>query len=81
LIARQKEAFVMTEAGQDAVAKASRRRKSVLDIWDDLTKLLACPCCGPQLRSVRRRVTVTKVDAKQAYEAYCAAIAQQRKRK
>jgi hypothetical protein len=70
LIRRHKDAIAVTAAGSTAVKKASGRRKSLYGTSEDLGKLLACPCCGPRLRSVRRRVTITRAHAKRAYDAY-----------
>jgi len=70
LISNKRGTFAVTKTGLAAIAKMERRSKGVLTLWDNLHKLLSCPCCGPRLRSVRRRITISDEDMKQAYEAY-----------
>ena len=52
--------FALAKAGRAALSKVSKPRKSLLMVWRELDKLIACPCCGPKLRSVRRQVTVSE---------------------
>ncbi len=69
-ITREEGGFRLTDLAHVTIAKVTRKRREILDLWEDLSRLLACPCCGPNLRSVRRRVTITKPDVKKAYNAY-----------
>lgn len=81
LIARQGDGFAMAEAGATMFSRVSKPRKPVLDVWDDLDKLIACPCCGPKLRAVRRQVSISKADVKKAYAAYIEMLKPERRKK
>lgn len=69
-ITQDKSGFTLAELAHAAIAKLSRPRDGVLDLWEKLDRLLACPCCGPNLKSVRRRTTVSTADLRQALKAY-----------
>jgi hypothetical protein len=70
LISHKRGTFTATKTGLAAIKKVERRSKGVLTLWDNLHKLLSCPCCGPRLRHVRRRITITDEIMKRTYEAY-----------
>jgi hypothetical protein len=79
-IARRDEGFIATELALDAVARVTTPRKPILDIWDDLDRLFACPCCRPVLKSVRRQVKVTREDHRAAYKVYVGRVTPKRRR-
>lgn len=79
-ITRVGDAFAATEVALDAVASVSTPRRWVLDIWDDLHRMLTCPRCGPKLKSVRRQVKVTKKDLEAAYAEYTRQLRPKRRR-
>jgi hypothetical protein len=62
--------FQLTDLAHTTIAKVSKKRQGILDLWENVARLLACPCCGPNLRSVRRRVSITRPDVRRAYIAY-----------
>jgi hypothetical protein len=79
-IDRREAGFVPTELALDAVARVTTSRKPILDIWDELDRLFACPCCRPVLKYVPRRVKVTPEEYRAAYRAYVARMAPRRRR-
>jgi hypothetical protein len=69
-ISQEKGGFRLTELAHATIAQVLKARQGIFDLWEDLSRLLACPCSGPTLRSVRRRVTITKADVRKAHNAY-----------
>jgi hypothetical protein len=68
---RKGVSFSPTETALDLLAKAKSAPKGhVLDIVEDLQKLLDCPCCGVRLKQVHWRIRLNEAMMKQAYEAY-----------
>lgn len=63
----QRGILSVTEKTFDVMAKVSKLTSPVLRVVEDITKLFACPCFGPKLRSVRRRLTITKTDINKLY--------------
>jgi hypothetical protein len=70
LITKQRDGFMLTELAHTTIGKITKPRIGILDLWRKLDKLLSCPCCGPNLKTVRRRVTISKTDVNKAAKAY-----------
>jgi hypothetical protein len=78
-VERREEGFVATELALDAVARVTTPRKPILEIWEELDRLFACPCCRPVLKYVPRRVKVTPEEYRTAYRAYVAQVTPKRR--
>ncbi len=72
---RKNAIFAPTESALALLAKAEGScTNKVLEIVDGLRKLLDCPCCGVQLKSVRWRYQLDEATMKHAYNEYCQMI-------
>lgn len=70
LITQRDFGFRLASAGAGTLARIGRPHRAYLSLWDDLNRLFACPCCGPKIKSVRRRVTVSGAAWKHACDEY-----------
>lgn len=71
LIRTRRGGFVVTERALELLSKVNASvRRRVLDQLDGLRRIMDCPCCGVNLKSVRWRISLDEDMLVQAEEAY-----------